>query len=726
MLRELLFDLHSRVRVVEDKARARVWQASEPLRKIETVSALLTWLANTTRRAKPGEAPLPRPRAFTLPDTAATLRKLRAQRLTLPTSDAPDVSIIIPVYNQLALTYACLEALAAHTQGPSYEVIVVDDCSRDETPEMLATVDGIRALRNREQLGFVGACNAGAAQARGAFLVFLNNDTEVQPGWLRELRETFTRQPRAGLVGAKLIYPDGRLQEAGGIVWQGGAAWNVGKLGDAHDPRWSYARQVDYCSGACIMIARALFESLGGFDMAFAPAYFEDVDLAFRVRRAGHEVWYQPLAEVMHVEGASNGTSVASGLKRYQVVNAEKFAARWSQAIAGHRSYGVAPDLEQDRGRRGRVLIVDAFTPRPDRDAGSLRMFNLTQILLQLGFKVTLVPADLAFDGEYTRELQRRGVEVLHHPFVSVLARYLRRHADSYDLIILSRAVVAGRFMEITRKAARRAKIIFDTVDLHHLREMREAELKNDAALMRKAEQRRADELRYMTLADCTLVVSAYEAELLAKTAPGIRVRIVSLIHDVHGLTAPFAERDGIMFLGGYRHPPNVDAATWLVTEILPRLHARVPGVTLHLIGPDAPESIRALGGEHVVVAGFVPDIEPYFRRCRLSVAPLRFGAGVKGKINSSLSHGVPVVATSLAIEGMHLVAGKEALVADDADGFAAAVAQLYSDEQLWQTLSRAGIDLTERHFSFAAARTAVIALLAELLPAVHVIENTQ
>jgi glycosyltransferase involved in cell wall biosynthesis len=491
----------------------------------------------------------------------------------------------------------------------------------------------------------------------------------------------------------------------------------VGKLGNPADPRWSYLRRVDYCSGACIMIPRALFASLGGFDAHFAPAYFEDVDLAFRVRHAGYDVWYQPLAQVIHVEGQTNGTKLSTGVKRYQLVNTDKFAARWGAAVATHRPYSVAPDLEQDRGVRGRVLVIDALTPQPNRDAGSLRMFNLMQLLRQLDFKVTFAPANLTVEGEYTRELQRRGVEVLHYPFVSSLPRYLRQNADKYDLIIISRAEVAAQLLEIARRAAKHARIVFDTVDLHYLREMREAQLKNDSRLMRKAEQRRAKELRCAALADCTLVVSPVEEDLLRRAIPGARVRIVSLIHDVPGLTAPFGEREGILFVGGYAHRPNVDAAAWLVGEILPRLHARLPGVTAHLVGSSPPEAIGRLASERVKVVGFVPDIEPYFRNCRLSVAPLRFGAGVKGKINSSLSHGVPVVATSLAIEGMHLGAGKEVLVADDADAFAEAVAQLYTNEPLWQALSRAGLEHTERHFSFSAARVAVQALIDELLP---------
>jgi GT2 family glycosyltransferase len=707
-VRELVAEAHLRLRAAEDRLRALVWRGSAPLRRIDAIEALLTWLANSTKRPRPSIVAPAKPRPVPLDELTS---------LTMPTSQAPAVSIIIPVFNQLTFTYACLDSIVRNTDEPSYEVIVVDDASSDGTPAFLARVDGARVVRNERQLGFIGACNAGAAVARGEHLVFLNNDTEVREGWLRELHDTFRREPRAGIVGAKLISPDGRLQEAGGIVWRDGAAWNAGRLGAPDDPRWSYLRRVDYCSGACLMIPRALFASLDGFDAHYAPAYFEDVDLAFRVRRAGYEVWYQPLAEVLHVEGQTHGRDTSTGIKRYQLTNAHKFAARFGHTLTTHGLAGVAPDREQDRDVRGRVLVVDALTPQPDRDAGSLRMFNLMQLMRELGFKVTFMPANLARDGEYTRALQRRGIEVLHHPFVASVQRHLKLHVDTYDLVILSRAAVAAQLMRVARRAAKQARIVFDTVDLHHLRELREAMLKRDPELMRKAAERRHDELGYMALADCTLVVSAYEQQLLAATAPNVRVRRVSLIHDVPGVTAPFCARDGILFVGGFRHPPNVDAAVWLVSEIWPRLRARLPGVTLHLVGAEPPDAVRKLAAADVVVTGFVPDLALWLRRCRLSVAPLRFGAGVKGKIVSSLSHGVPVVATTLAVEGMHITAGNEALVTDDADAFATAIARLYTDEPLWQQLSRAGVEHVARHFSFAAGRAALASLLAELVP---------
>src|SRR5688500_9423883 len=197
----------------------------------------------------------------------------------VPHADAPRASIVIPVFDQFEHTLACLRALAAHPPATAVEVIVVDDGSSDDTAAALPQVAGLRYHRRAANGGFVAACNDGAALARGEFLVFLNNDTVPQPGWLDALLDTFVEHPGTGLAGAQLIYADGRLQEAGGIAFADGGGSNYGRFGAPDDPRSSYLREADYCSGAAIAIARTLFTGLGGFDTRYAPAYYEDTDL---------------------------------------------------------------------------------------------------------------------------------------------------------------------------------------------------------------------------------------------------------------------------------------------------------------------------------------------------------------------------------------------------------------------------------------------------------------
>ena len=254
--------------------------------------------------------------------------------IAIPRSDQPRASIIIPVYNQFSHTQACLNALAAYPPVARVEIIIVDDGSSDATVTDLPEIQGLRYHRRAANGGFIAACNDGAALARGEFLVFLNNDTVPQSGWLDALLGTFDAHADVGLVGAQLLYRDGRLQEAGGFLTSDGHAESYGRFDVPEHPRYSYLRDADYASGAALAIPRALFAQVGGFDPRYAPAYYEDTDLAFAVRAAGRRVLYQPTARVVHDEGATSGTDTGSGTKAYQVRNRERFAEHRGAELA--------------------------------------------------------------------------------------------------------------------------------------------------------------------------------------------------------------------------------------------------------------------------------------------------------------------------------------------------------------------------------------------------------
>jgi GT2 family glycosyltransferase/glycosyltransferase involved in cell wall biosynthesis len=633
----------------------------------------------------------------------------------LPTSATPTVSIVIPVYNKFAYTAACLRSLARHAAATPFEVIVVDDCSSDATPKRLAQIEGVRVIRNEQNLGFVGSCNAGAQTAKGGFVLFLNNDTVVTAGWLEALLLCAAEEPEAGLIGAKLVYPDGRLQEAGGIIFADGSGWNYGRFDDPNDSRYSFRREADYCSGAAILLRRDLFEQLGGFDARYAPAYYEDTDLAFAVRAAGKKVIYEPRSVVVHFEGITSGTDTGSGIKRHQVINREKFLEKWKATLAAQPSPiddAKQADAAATWRARGRVLIVDAYTPTPDQDSGSLRMLNLMRLLRESGYAVSFLPDNRAHAGCYTEALQALGVEALYHPFVNDPIAWLRTRGRELDAIILSRHYVAANYVGLARLYAPQARLIFDTVDLHYLREQRAAELDGSAELAQQAARTRAQELKLMRECDVSLVVSNVEKELLGRELPQARVEILSNVHEVHGCRRGFAERHDLVFIGGFQHPPNIDAVLWFVHEVFPRVRATIPTIKLHVIGSKAPKQILELAHDGVTVHGYVDDITPYLDGCRLSVAPLRYGAGVKGKVNMAMSYGLPVVATTPAVEGMHVRADEDVLVADMPEQFAAAIARAYGDAALWTKLSANGLANVRQHFSFDAAREALRRIL--------------
>ncbi len=681
------------------------------------VSSLRTrGLTATLQRIGRKDAPLLHPVTLALPVLPDKFTAYHVAGTVGPETAAIAVSIVIPVYNKFSYTDTCLRSLSADISKLDVEIIVVDDCSTDaETWQNLSEISGIRAIKNPQNLGFIGACNAGAAAAKGEFLVFLNNDTAVQAGWLDALIATFGARPDAGLVGAKLVYPDGRLQESGGIIFNDGSGWNYGRFSDPNDPQYGFVREADYCSGAAIALRKSLFDQFGGFDTLYAPAYYEDTDLAFKVRQEGLKCYVQPASLVVHFEGISSGTDLSSGIKRYQLINQEKFLARWGEVLKTHPAPPPKTAIAVAAQHRAKkfILVVDAVTPMPDQDSGSLRMVNLLTILVNSGCAVTFFCEGRHYHRGYAEQLQALGIQVLYHPYLQSEPSWLAENGARFDSVLLSRHYIAAPMLALVREHCRRARVIFDTVDLHFLREERQAELASDPSMARAALKTRAQELAVITASDLTLVVSPIEQALLKELVPLARVEILSNIHEVPGCARSYAARTGLLFVGGFQHPPNVDAVLWFVREVLPLARAKLaaellPEFVLHLVGSNTPPEIAALSCDYVVVHGFVPNIDPLLASACLSVAPLRYGAGVKGKVNMAMAHGLPVIATGAAVEGMYCSHGKDVMIGDSAQAFADALLQAYQDPELWQRLSTGGLRNVSTHFSFAAAKAVI------------------
>lgn len=647
---------------------------------------------------------------------AQRLAKIAARRKE---TAKPDVSIVIPAYNQISYTLACIESVFASDPKASFEILVGDDQSSDGTLAA-ASVDmaHVRWVRHETNQGFVGNCNLTAEKARGRIVLMLNNDTLVLPDWLDTLVETLDADPKAGLVGSKLIYPDGRLQEAGGIFWQDGSAWNLGRFDHPRRPEFSYARDADYISGASIALPRSLWEKLGGFDDLFRPAYAEDADLAFRVRAEGLRTIFQSRSMLIHFEGVSSGTDLGAGAKAYQVQNLEKLRERWAGVLAAHRPNAHEPEREKERAVNKRVLFIDLTTPEPQHDAGSLVAVETMRALQALGYKVTFVPVDnFLWTKAYTAPLQAMGIEAIYHPFYSRFEPFLNARGSEFDLVVVHRFGAAERVMGALRTHAPQAKIAFMPADLHFLREEREAELSGDTAALEKAAETRRREIAIIRSADAVLPHSNLEIEILNEEVPETPTFKLPLIHDPDPIAAGFHGRSGVGFLGGYGHPPNVDAVGWFMDEIWPKVRAAKPDARFVLAGSKMPDRFKALDGKNgVEVLGFVETIDEFFGTIRASLAPLRYGAGAKGKVAASLALGTPCVSTSVGAEGMGLTAGVDVLVSDDPDGFARHILAMLEDENRWNELRQAGVDFARRETS----RDVVRAHLADMLGRLH------
>lgn len=622
--------------------------------------------------------------------------------------ETPKVSIVIPVHNKFTMTHTCLASIAAALNIASYEVIVVDDGSTDETTTMESLIKNVTVVRNKAALGFVGACNAGLAEARGEYTVMLNNDTEVFAGWLDELLDPFQRFEQVGMTGAKLIYPDGVLQEAGGIVWGDGQPWNVGRNGNASDPRYNYTRQVDYLSGACVMLPTALFKEIGGFNTFFAPAYYEDTDLAFAVRDKGYKTVYTPFCEVVHYEGVSNGTSTSGeGLKRFQAINEPKFKGKW---VTAYRHNGVVgrddPLMVQDRNVLLRALVFDAKTLTPDHDAGSYSATQEIRILQSLGFKVTFVPANLAYMGGYTEELQRMGVEVVYAPFVTSLDALIRHRAQEFDLFYATRYGVAREVLSTIREVKPDARVVLNICDLHFLRQMREALIDKSQEKLEEARATRDEELAVLRQVDVAISYSEVEQVVIqSHNFEATKTAACPWVVDVLEEVPSFEERRDIAFLGGFGHTPNVVAVRWFVAEVMPLLRKKVPGIRFLVYGSTMPKDFKALEADDVVMKGYVKSTDEVYDQTRLFVSPLLTGAGLKGKVIGALARGAVSILTPTAAEGTGVRSGLEAVIAETPEEWASAIADLYSQKAQWQKMSEAAQTLAREGYSFQKGR---------------------
>ena len=643
-------------------------------------------------------------------------KTLKLDPLIFPdTRESIKASIIIPAHNKIETTYYCLCSLLLAVNKTNFEIIVVDDGSTDKTQELEDIVTGITVTHNKEPQRFIEACNKGVSISQGEYVVLLNNDTEVTSGWLDALIDGFQRFEQVGLVGSRLLYPDGRLQDAGGIIWKTGDPWNYGNGENPWDPRFSYSRQADYLSGAALMTTKKIWDEVGGLSDYLKPMYFEDTDFSFKVREAGYKTYFIPQSTIYHFEGVTSGTDTSQGFKRYQEVNRPKFKKRWSHAFSTNSPVGIQPDLEKDRNIVGRVLFIDYQLPRGDRDAGSYAALKEIKLFQSLGFKATFIPTNLGDLGEYKATLQKEGVEVITAPFYLSTDHFLERRGHEFDIIYVTRYTVLSSCLDSIKRNCGEAKIILCNADLHFLRELRSAARTSDQQLLEQAKQTQQQEFSIMKNADVVISYNDVEHSVIFSHSEGAIQPLLCpwVVEAPKRIVDPSVTRKGLSFLGSFKHPPNKEGIEWFIKSVFPFLDR---DVTLNVYGSGMTEEDKEdLTADKVLIHGFITNLHDAFDYHNIFIAPLLSGAGIKGKVLSAAAHGIPTILSPVAAEGTGLRHGQECLIAETTDEWIEAVHRLLDDEALWDKISTSAQEFILNNYSFESGREKMIKILESI-----------
>lgn len=695
--------LERRLEQIEHKlreiVRSRSWRLTAPLRAL-----MRRGKRSAAMRRLPDMPTLPIFSRYRLVQCKAAIRSqaqaaldaflASGDRIVLPQSASPQVSIVLVLFNQAALTLECLQALASNARL-TVELLVVDNGSTDRTGDLLERLDGARIIRNAENRHYLRGVNQAAQATRGQALLLLNNDAFIRTGALEAAWSTLFSRPDIGAVGGPLVLPDGTLQEAGSIIWSDGSCAGYGRGFDPGAPEFQFAREVDFCSGAFILVRRSVFEALGGLDEAFAPAYYEEVDFCMRLRDAGWRIFFEPRAVADHFEFASSPSTQQALLLQQQ--HHMLFLERHQAVLRAHH---FAPNSSELRARtrgqfRGRLLMIEDRVPFPSLGTGYPRSARILHELIAAGWFVTLYP--LIFMNDNWADIRAHfpaETEVMVGRGEMGLSRFLKERAGFYDTILVTRPHNMRSFLSASTRDAASFRLLYDAEAIFADRQLASLQITG----VRPTDARRRDllesEIKLARAAETVIAVTERDATIFRDHGCA-DVRVLGHCLSVVPTEAALSGRADLLFVGALddNRSPNVDALVWFVSRIMPRLDALLGGdYRLIIAGRCQAERVFNLAGPRVRLFGRLEDLTPLYASARVFIAPTRFAAGIPLKVQEAASRGLPVVATSLLATQLGWENERELLVADTAETFAAACARLYRDSTLWHQLRDAAL----------------------------------
>ena len=631
--------------------------------------------------------------------------------LKIPLFYKPLVSIIIPVHNNFRYTYNCISSILKARPIVPYEIIIGNDMSKNSAKIIEQYVKNIIVHDNNNKNNYFMTCNEMAQFSRGKYILFLNNDTKVHKEWLISLLKLIESDKKIGMVGSKLIFPNGKIQEAGGIVWNNGEYFRFGNGYFFDLPEFNYVKEVDYISGVSILIRKSIWDKIGGFDKRYIPAFYGDIDFAFELRKNGYKVMYQPKSVVEYDEKISKRNNLSSGINKYQIINKKKFVEKWKNDLKYQKEQGNN-FLSRDRGYN-RIFVIDSIIPNYNKYAGYRCTFMYLNLFKEIGLQVTFLPNDFQKVEPYTTILQQKGIEVLYGDWYQKnIENWLKNNLKYFNFVYLQKPEIGQKYIDLIRQHFSR-KIFYFAHDMHYIRLSREYNITHDEKKLELSKMLKKIEMDIFSKVDIIHVVGNYEYQILKEKFDKKIIRNIPIYiynKQLSNIEKDFSKRKDLIFVGGFLHSPNKDAVLWFSQYIYPKIVDRFQDMIWHIVGSNIPDEIIKLESKNIKIEGFLSDEDLYslYQKCRIAIVPLRFGAGVKGKIVEAAYNQIPIVTTSIGGEGLDNSLGAF-IIEDDAEKMAEIIIKLYVDYSKLKQMSDSGKKFIETYFSINRAKEVIM-----------------
>lgn len=616
----------------------------------------------------------------------------------------PLISIIIQVSNDINITESCIKSIINAEPSVNYEIIIINDLLRRATfliEKSFKNYSNI-IIHSGKNDNYLLNSNYGAKLSNGKYLVFIRNVLNVHKFWLSSLIKLIESNDNIGMVGSKIITQKGFIKEAGGIVWSNGECYDFGNGSDSNDPEYNYVKEVDYLSGDSIMIRKSIWNLIGGFDPRFNPMYYEDTDFAFEIRKLGYKVMFQPKSVVESSEKIFDQKKLLPNIKE---INKKKFIKKWEKEL-NHQIEQGDTFLARDRGfNKRKIFVIDRFVPIFDRDAGGRCSFMYLNIFCELGLKVTFLGDNLKNMEPYTSILQQKGIEVLYGDNYQKkhLERWLKLNLKYFEYIYLQRPEIAIKYIDIIKNYSH-GKIFYFAHDLHYNRLYREYIITKDTRKYLFSKYMERLENKIFSKVNVIHVVGNYEYKILKEKYPNKNITNIPLYvyeNQYENIEKNFTKRKGLLFVGGFSHSPNYDGIFWFSKRIYPKIIEKYPDIILYIISSNIPQNIKNLESKNIKIMGHLSDnnLHLFYQKCRIAIAPLRFGAGVKGKVIEAAYNQIPMITTTIGGEGIDNSTGAF-IVEDNPDKFAQIIINLYINHIKLKQMSDSGKILINSYFS--------------------------